>query len=70
MAEKKSRSAVGYYRSRAGLPPGTLTYYDPSGSPETNIHLTIYNRSDFEFSLAEKKAAVVNKVVFRMFIVR
>ncbi len=50
MTEKKSRSAIGAYRSRAGLPPGTLTYYDPSGSPETNINLTIYNEADYEYA--------------------
>ncbi len=48
--EKKSSSAIGTYRSRAGLPPGTLTYHDPSGSPETNINLTMYNESEYEFA--------------------
>lgn len=54
MAEKRSRSAVGVYRSQAGLPPGTLTYDNPSGFPDTSIHLTRYNETDFDFIPPDK----------------
>lgn len=54
MAEKRSRSAVGVYKSQAGLPPGTLTYYNPEGPPDTSIHLTMYNETDYDFVPPDK----------------
>ncbi len=50
MAEKQSRSTIGTYKAKAGLPPGTLIYHPPSGSPDTNINLTIYNETDYDFT--------------------
>ena len=57
MTEKRSRSAVGVYKSQAGLPPGTLTYYNPSGFPDTSIHLTMYNEKDYDFVPPDKSEA-------------
>lgn len=54
MAENRSRSAIRVYKSQAGLPPGTLTYNNPSGFPDTSIHLTMYNEKDYDFVPPEK----------------
>lgn len=43
MVQKKAKSAVGIYKSKVGLPPGTLTYHNPPGAPDTILTLTSYN---------------------------